>query len=126
MFPEDVRISDAESTLAKALGDTNRVERVLSDAFEVNSRRGGVARALARILRSKGNKQGSIEILTRAHQAAQHDRRTRVALAEALLPDAVTTIDFERIRALVEGARSGIETPRVEVLFAKVLYSLNR
>lgn len=126
MFPEDDRISDAERLLAKALGDEKRMENALREALRINPRRGGVARALARIARNRGELSESIAILTNAHQAALQDRRTRVALAEALLPDAKTTEQFERIRALVEGARSGLETPRVEVLLARVLYSLGR
>jgi tetratricopeptide (TPR) repeat protein len=126
MFPEDDRIADAEHLLADALGDEKRVEKALREALRINPRRGGVARALARIVRNRGELSESIAILTSAHLAASQDRRTRVALAEALLPAANSTEQFERIRALVEGARSGTETPRVEVLFARVLYSLGR
>ncbi len=123
-YPDDHRILDAERVLSEAVGDDQRTVRILLDSIKINPRRGGVARALSRIYRRTGQVSEALSVLENVITFAPKDRRTKFALAEVLLESGSN--DLERIRSLVESCRSPKDAPRVEVLFGRVLFQLDR
>lgn len=84
-FPGDPYLLDADAQLGAILSDNSRVLESLQKAFEVNTRNSFFAIRLAHCFWSQGNLIKSKEILEKALDANQSERRLHYAYAKLLL-----------------------------------------
>src|SRR5207245_6551024 len=84
-FPGDSHLLDAESRLAEILKDDTRAARALSKAFNANPRNAIIAVRLARQLQASGQPDKAGEILRKALEANNNDRRLHYTYARLLM-----------------------------------------